>query len=86
MGDEVTLILPAISLLTGPKAVEPSISVLHISFVPNAISQEVLPNSARRDSAASRNSVVSIALSPALSTGTSTNDLLKVSRKVPPGG
>lgn len=39
-----------------------------------------------RDSAASRNSVVEIALSLLLSMGTSTNDFLKVWRRVPPAG
>ncbi len=38
------------------------------------------------DSEASRNSVVDIALSFSLSTGTSVKDLLIVSRNVPPGG
>lgn len=45
-----------------------------------------LPNRVVNDSAASRNSVVEIALSFSLLTGTSVNDLLTVSRKVPPGG
>lgn len=39
-----------------------------------------------KDSAASRNSVVEMALSLLASMGTSTKDFLKVSSKVPPGG
>jgi hypothetical protein len=46
----------------------------------------VIPNSVVRDSAASRNSLVAMALSFSLSTGTSVKDLLIESRKVPPGG
>ena len=39
-----------------------------------------------KDSAASRNSVVEMALSFSAFTGTSLKDFLKVSRMVPPGG
>jgi hypothetical protein len=39
-----------------------------------------------KDSAASRNSVVAIALFLSASMGTSVNDFRKVSSKVPPGG
>jgi len=46
----------------------------------------VVPKSVVNDSAASRNSVVEMALSFSLSTGTSVKDFLSVSRKVPPGG
>lgn len=45
-----------------------------------------LPKRVVNDSAASRNSVVEIALSFSLSIGTSVKDLLRVSRNVPPGG
>jgi hypothetical protein len=45
-----------------------------------------LPKSVDRLSAASRNSVVEMALSFEASTGTSTKLLLTVSKKVPPGG
>jgi hypothetical protein len=45
-----------------------------------------VPNKVVRDSEASKNSLVDIALSFSLSTGTSVNDLLMLSRKVPPGG
>ena len=41
-----------------------------------------MPKRAHNDSEASRNSVVGIALSLALSTGTSANDLLMVLKKV----
>lgn len=46
----------------------------------------LVPNNVVNDSAASRNSVVAIALSFSLSTGTSVKDFFNVSRKVPPGG
>lgn len=39
-----------------------------------------------KDSEASRNSVVEMALSFSASIGTSAKDFLKVSRRVPPGG
>jgi hypothetical protein len=45
-----------------------------------------VPNRVVNDSAASRNSVVAMALSFSLLTGTSVKDFLSVSRKVPPGG
>lgn len=45
-----------------------------------------LPNSLTRDSAASRNSVVEIALSLDSSMGTSLKDLFMVSSHVPPSG
>jgi hypothetical protein len=45
-----------------------------------------VPKSVLRLSAASRNSVVEIALSLDASTGTSTKLFLTVSKKVPPGG
>jgi len=45
-----------------------------------------LPNMLVRDSAASRKSVVWMALALSASTGTSVKDFLKVSRRVPPGG
>lgn len=45
-----------------------------------------VPKRVVNDSAASRNSVVEMALSFSLSMGTSVKDFLKVSRKVPPGG
>jgi hypothetical protein len=44
------------------------------------------PNNVDRLSAASRNSVVEMALSLEASTGTSTKLFLTVSKKVPPGG
>jgi hypothetical protein len=47
---------------------------------------KVIPKRVVNDSAASRNSVVEMALSFSLSTGTSVKDFLNVSRKVPPGG
>ena len=46
----------------------------------------MVPNRVVNDSAASRNSVVAIALSFSLVMGTSLNDFFRVSRKVPPGG
>jgi hypothetical protein len=45
-----------------------------------------IPNSVTKLSAASRNSVVGIALSFPSSTGTSVKFFLSVSKKVPPGG
>lgn len=45
-----------------------------------------VPNRVVKESAASRNSVVEIALSLAASTGTSENDFFMVSIQVPPGG
>ena len=45
-----------------------------------------LPKSVVNDSAASRKSEVGMALPLAVSTGTSTNDFLRVSNQVPPGG
>lgn len=47
---------------------------------------EFVPNIVVNDSAASRNSVVEMALSFSASTGTSTKDFRNVSRRVPPGG
>lgn len=44
------------------------------------------PKRVVKDSAASRKSLVAIALSLAVSTGTSTNDFCKVSSQVLPGG
>lgn len=46
----------------------------------------MVPKSVVNDSAASKNSVVAIALSFSLSTGTSVKDLFRVLRKVPPSG
>ena len=45
-----------------------------------------IPNNVVKLSAASRNSVVDIALSLLLSMGTSTKDFLRVSNQVPPAG
>ena len=45
-----------------------------------------IPNRVVKASAASRNSVVAIALSLATSTGTSANDFFMESNQVPPGG
>lgn len=45
-----------------------------------------VPNRVVNDSAASRNDVVSTALSWLTSTPTSTKDFLRVSNQVPPGG
>jgi hypothetical protein len=50
------------------------------------VNWELVPNRVVNDSAASRNSVVAIALSFSLLMGTSLNDFFRVSRKVPPGG
>lgn len=46
----------------------------------------VVPKRVVNDSAASRNSVVAIALSFSLFIGTSVKDFFRLSRKVPPGG
>lgn len=45
-----------------------------------------IPNRVVKDSAASRNSVVAIPLSFAVSMGTSAKDFFIVSNQVPPGG
>jgi hypothetical protein len=78
--------LPTMSFFTGLKAAEPRTSTLvshdrlQLTMLPNP------PNSVDKLSAASRNSVVEMALSLEASTGTSTKLLLTVSKKVPPGG
>lgn len=69
----------------GPKDVY-KLSVLLPNLPDGSAIGRGLPNSVVNDSAASRNSVVAIALSFSLSTGTSVKDFLSVSRNVPPGG
>lgn len=78
--------LPSISLLTGVNATEPSTSANCQISVCMQRRRRAVPKSVVNDSAASRNSVVEMALSFSLSTGTSVKDFLSVSRKVPPGG
>lgn len=85
-GKGVTLTLPSMSLLTGVKATEPSTSSHYQKKIRRRSKEGLIPNRVVNDSAASRNSVVEMALSFSLSTGTSVKDLLSVSRKVPPGG
>ena len=80
--------LPTMSLLTGLKATEPSLSVLlsiHISVMCH-LDELDEPKSVVRDSAASRKSLVGMALSFWASTATSTKDLWSVSNQVPPAG
>lgn len=81
-----TLIFPEMSDLTGPKAVEPRTSDLQISICLYHWDIGDIPKRVVRDSAASRNSLVLMALLLALSTGTSTKDFLTVLKKVSPGG
>jgi len=86
-GEEgLTLMLPSISLLTGVNATDPSTSAGNQRDVYKDRRECTVPNRVVNDSAASRNSVVEMALSFSLSIGTSVKDFLSVSRKVPPGG
>lgn len=84
-----TLMLPCISDLTGVNATDPSTSA-HIHARVSDVSQPGAyphtPNRVAKDSEASRNSDVEMALFLFSSIGTSTNDLLTVSNQVPPGG
>ncbi len=82
--------LPSISFLTGVKATEPRTSAKYHGFsiaiqisLPGSLD---LPNKVAKDSDASRNSVVEMALSLSLLTGTSTNDFLRLPNQVPPAG
>ena len=84
-----TLMLPSMSFLTGEKATEPRTSgrgdEVHgqssrSNVTPGRLLWMLLPNIVVKASAASRKSEVAMALSLAASTGTSTNDFLKVSR------
>ena len=89
-----TLILPSMSDLTGLKATEPRTSVELFCAVSGDLfnfffflkKSGYIPKSVVKLSAASRNSLVDMALSLLLSTGTSTKDFLMVSKKVPPAG
>ena len=63
-GDCETLMLPTMSLLTGLKATEPSLSVLLSVFIFDVPLDELSePKSVVKDSAASRKSLVGMALS-----------------------
>ena len=85
--------LPTMSFFTGVNAIEPSTSdgeavsssCRDLSWVQSEEERRV-PNNVVSDSAASRNSLVGMALSLLLSTGTSTKDLWMVSNQVPPVG
>ena len=84
-----TLTLPSMSFFTGVNATEPNtsgISPLAEIQKCRMFENQKVPNSVVNDSAASRNSVVAIALSFSLLTGTSVKETLRVSRKVPPSG
>lgn len=84
-----TLTLPSMSFFTGVNATEPKTSAsLQLAAIQNVEHREgkLVPKSVVNDSAASRNSVVAMALSFSLLTGTSVKDTLRVSRKVPPSG
>jgi len=87
-----TLTLPNMSFLTGAKATDPRTSVSAVRparyHVPCYLTlhRSHAPKIVVRDSAASRNSLVEMALFFSASIGTSVKDFLKVSRKVPPGG
>ena len=75
------------SFLTGVKAIEPSTSArLSIDWHDASLHDYSIPNKVERDSDASKNSVVEMALSLLSSTGTSTKDLFSVSNQVPPAG
>jgi len=82
-----TLTLPRISLLTGLNAAEPRTSDDGDQYgLPNGVEGNTIPNSVARDSAASKNLLVLMALSLVSSTGTSVKEALMVSKNVPPGG
>lgn len=92
-----TLMLPRMSFLTGVKATDPSKSVMCAGRGRNSQSRSSVissdkakarqvPKMVVRLSAASKNSVVPMALSLSASMGTSTKDFLRVSTKVPPAG
>lgn len=82
------------SFLTGEKARDPRTSAFknqnqetqRTALTLSYCHGHIVPNMPVRDSEASRNSVVEMALFFSASTGTSVNDCLKVSRTVPPGG
>lgn len=82
--------LPIMSFFTGEKATEPRRSCARRVSVCAVMSccrdERQLPNMVVSDSAASRNSVVEIALPLSASIGTLVKDALKVSRYVPPWG
>jgi len=82
-----TLTLPRISLFTGLNAAEPRTSVHgDQDGVLNGVEGNTVPNNVARDSAASKNLLVLMALSLLSSTGTSVKEALMVSKNVPPGG
>ena len=80
-----TFMLPSMSFLTVENATDPKRSKTFSSASGLPHSCYPLPNNVMVDSAASKNSVVEMLLSD-LSTGTSRKFLLRVSKKVPPGG
>lgn len=79
--------LPSMSFLTGVKATEPSwssgesVSMYLLCWGAQLLAWKGVPKSVVSESAASRNSVVEMALSWVGSTGTSTKDLRIVSKK-----
>ncbi len=75
--------LPVMSFLTGLKAAEPRTSVTYVNLCCELeVRLENPPNKVVKLSAASRNSVVEMALSFEASTGTSSQLFLTVSKKV----